>query len=182
MPVARVSGFTRIKGAVYALSFDGRLVKDFDDYVAIVGRNVPMTRALATELERERAVLSWTKTHNIVVNTGLTRLAYLAIGGSTAAFIASGVGSGSTTPQLGDTDMTAPIQPRLAVSYAYVSGQTAFWDTSFPPGSNVGTWHEAGLYDQVSTGGTMGAHALFPSPQTKGNNTIISEWSWGFQG
>ena len=175
-------------------------LRTWEDYIDQVGKRRPLTRSLVHELLREGVVQDHTygihprtilgkslprrlwRRGNLVVTGGLTRMCNLAGGSSITPLSVCGVGSSGTTPTLADTDMNTPITPRQNVTYSYNStSSTQIWDTSFAAGANQGTWREAGLYDSL-TGGTMGAHALFASPITKGNVQEIVEWAWAFSG
>ena len=178
----------QVSGSVQVLSLAPEL-RTWEDYVAQVGIRKPLTLDLVADLLKEGVADQYTyavhpqtgESGNLVVNTGLARLTQWAIGQSIVPMTVVGVGASGTTPGAGDTDMNSPIAPRQNVTNAFVSGTTAYWDTSFTGGANVGIWAEAGLYDSI-TGGTMGSHALFASTVTKGSNQVIIEWAWAFTG
>jgi hypothetical protein len=131
------------------------------------------------------------KKGNLIVNAGLLQTVNLVTGNISSYtqspavgwFAFCGVGSGTSTPAAGDTDLTGPyIGSRLQVSAAYnINSNVAKWDTYVAPATWQGTWYECGNFTSITTGsGAMGSHLLVnPSAgYSKGNNSAILDIQW----
>lgn len=81
-----------------------------------------------------------------------------------------GVGTGTTAPAAGDTDLVTVLGARKATTPSVVTttvtGDTAVFTATFAPGESTGTWQEAGLFTALS-GGSLVARIL-TGAQSKG--------------
>lgn len=118
---------------------------------------------------------------NLVVSAGLAQIVNLMIGVNTNSFNYVGVGSGSSTPVAGNTDLGTAISPRQTVTSRYLVGSTeAHWDTFFSTSQNNGTWNESGIFD-ASSSGDMLCRKLFGASFTKDTTkTATIQWKVTF--
>jgi len=121
-------------------------------------------------------LLETRRTSNIVVNSGLEFLADLMAGLTTIYPNYVGVGTNGDTPLPGDTALREELG-RVEVSDRSREATTAIWLAWFGADSQFnGEWRETGLFTN-STGGTLIARAVFPSPIQKDESKTISvEW------
>ncbi|MHB1910226.1 MAG: hypothetical protein ACYCQJ_15315 [Nitrososphaerales archaeon] len=174
-------------GTVTIFSCDPKIVRSYDDFLEHVFnlKKKRITLPLLQELSKEKSILGFTRSKNLIVNAGKNQLAELSTGYNAAFFNYVGVGSGTTTPAATDTDLTGPyIGTRVGVSAGYyVATGQAKWDTYFGPSANLGTWYEGGLFNNATIGsGTMLAHTLI-NPTTgfvKGSSTAVLDWQVDF--
>jgi len=121
-------------------------------------------------------VLQQMKVTNIVVTVGKQQICDLLIGASTASFTHCGVGSGTTTPTVGDTALEAEITHRKAVTDRFRTATTAVFSTFFGTADNNGNWNESGLFT-AATGGIMLCRALFDATVVKDETkTLTLDW------
>lgn len=121
--------------------------------------------------------------HNIVVTVGLQHIINILIGTEGSKYIVSecGVGSGSTTPDVGDTDLETAIGSRKTITDKFRTNQTGTFSTFYNSSSNNGTWREAALFWLTSGSGDMICHALFASAFTKDSSkTAVVDWDLAF--
>lgn len=174
----RVPERVPMKGNVFVLQFDARLVRTYDDYLSIVGKRKRLTEQLCLELAKERSAVEWRQNHNLFTTLGLNALANVAAGSSSMLNSYCGVGSSNAAPTVNDTDLGAPISPRVILTGAYNTANVAVFDTFIPASGNAGTWQETGMFT-VQTAGTMYNHALLSSSLTKTtSNTDVVEHQW----
>lgn len=113
---------------------------------------------------------------NLIVNAGLYQIIDLIIGASDADFTHCGVGSGSTPPAAGDTDLQTPIGDRKVITERFRSTNKGTFSTFFGSADNNGTWRESGLFTAL-TGGTMLCRALLASAFEKTTaKTATVDW------
>jgi len=114
---------------------------------------------------------------NLIVNAGLYQIIDLIIGASDADFTHCGVGSGSTAPAAGDTDLQMPIGDRKVVTERFRSANTGALSTFFGSADNNGTWRESGLFTAL-TAGTMLCRALLAAAFEKTTaKTATVDWT-----
>lgn len=180
-----------IHGEGVVLGFPPSFPRNYDEYLSLGFAKKHVTRELMDELLHERVIDFGWKGPNLIVNAGLLQIINLVTGnvaGYTQSppaqwFAFAGVGSGTTTPASGDTDLTGPyIGSRLQCSAAYnINSNVAKFDTFVSPPTWQGTWYECGNFTSITTGaGAMGSHLLInaPSGYLKGNNSAILDIQW----
>ena len=97
---------------------------------------------------------------NIVTTAGKNKIVNaLNSSSNTCAISHLHMGSGSTTPAAGDTDVETAVGSRMAIAESSLSGTVFLMSFNFGTGDNNGTWRNYGLFD-AATGGTMFSHAL----------------------
>lgn len=99
--------------------------------------------------------------HNLVVTTGKSRIAQLINGVSTNFFEYIGIGTGTTSPVVGDTDLEAETTRALATTDESVSG-TARWVKVFTFSSGESyAITETGIFDGSASGATLMNRSTF---------------------
>ena len=116
------------------------------------------------KLERvDETVLEFT-VHNLVVNYGLVGLATVIAGGSAfSAMTHLALGSLNTTPTLGDTALASESRrdPAVVTQLPNPEDNKVQFQVEHTLGSVVGTFSEAGLFDQATLGGNMLNRVVF---------------------
>lgn len=116
--------------------------------------------------------------NNLIVTAGKNHIAdvLIAAGGVQADVQYCGVGSGSTPPAAGDTDLETPVGSREAYSDRFRTNNIATFSFFYGANDNNGTWNECGLF-WLTTGGDMLARALFsPAVNKTASVTEVVEW------
>lgn len=103
---------------------------------------------------------------NVFVTVGKAWLGDVMIGvkATTLSYVA--VGSGTTPPAAGDTDVETQIGARHIYTDRFRSSNIVTISTFFASGDNNGTWNNVGLFTAI-TAGDMFCHSSFSSPVTK---------------
>ena len=111
--------------------------------------------------------LFWPK-HNVIANAGMQHMLEILTGDEATFYTIDycGVGSGSTAPVVGDTDLETAIGSRKAVTNPFRTNQTATFSTFYASADNNGTWREV-ITAWESSGGDILNHALFDAAFTK---------------
>lgn len=124
--------------------------------------------------------------HNLVVDVGLDFIAtwLTALTQSTPFMSWIGLGTDSTAPAPGDTDLVAPLATR--VQGTLTSPSSMVWQNvaSFGPGVDTGAITEAGLFSTDWTfptpAGTMFARNVFSVVNKSATDTFVLTWSVSF--
>ncbi len=106
------------------------------------------------------------KNANVFVTVGKAWLGDIMLGVKSTTLQYIGVGSGTTAPASGDTDVETAVGARHIYTDKFRSSNIVTVSTFFASGDNNGTWGNAGLFDLV-TAGDMFCHSTFSSPVTK---------------
>ena len=115
--------------------------------------------------------------NNLVVDMGLAQIVNLMVGANTTSFTYCRVGTGTSTPLAGDTDMGTILSTGVIISSRYRAGVVAYFDTFFSTTANNGTWTETGIAT-ASTGGELLCRRKFTSSFVKATtNTALVSWS-----
>lgn len=112
---------------------------------------------------------------NLVVNTGLNFICDRMEGVSEAVMSHMAVGSGTTAPAAGDTDLQSILGVREALDSTTVSSNTITYVASFEAGEGTGAVTEAGLFN-ASTGGTMLCRTTFDVVNKAADDTLQITW------
>lgn len=113
--------------------------------------------------------------HNLVVTTGKAYLASRAAGNTAAIMSNMSLGTGTTTPAVGDTTLTTEIG-RVATSSFTASGVTITANANFPAGTATGAITEAGIFNDP-TAGSMLSHTVFPVVNKAAGDQISVTWT-----
>ncbi len=106
---------------------------------------------------------------NVFVTVGKYWLGDSIIGVKTTTLSYVGVGSGTTPPAIGDTDLETPVGARHIYANRYRSANIVTVSTFFASGDNNGTWNECGLFTAI-TAGDMFCRSSFASPVIKNSS------------
>src|SRR5690606_17957213 len=87
-----------------------------------------------------------TEIPNLVVNTGKAQVAARIVSNSPAAVSHMALGSSSTTPAVGNTQLGTELG-RVALTSGTSSGSVATMIANFPAGTATGSIAEAGLFN-----------------------------------
>lgn len=117
--------------------------------------------------------------HNLIVTTGKQLLASLLSNTPETAIDYMALGTGTTTPVIGDTHLQTEIGTRVACPGVWLSGtQVTTFSATFAPGNATGTLTEAGLFNSsVTGGGTMLSHTTFAAVTKASGDTINVTWT-----
>jgi len=114
---------------------------------------------------------------NLVVDVGLAQIVDLMIATNTNSFAYCVVGSGTTTPAAGDTNMETIISTGPAVTNRYRAGAVGYFDTFFSTTANNGSWEETGL-STTAAGTILLCRRKFSATFTKSSaNTALVAWT-----
>jgi hypothetical protein len=89
------------KGIVTIFSLDPKEITSYDDFLQKIvnpKRKKELSLDLLRELRKEKSILDFVQSKNLVVNVGKNQIAQLVTGYNSAFFNYVGVGSGTTTP------------------------------------------------------------------------------------
>lgn len=162
------------RGIGHAALWPLSIVKTFDDYRSIIPRWKPLTNELLEELQREHLVLAYGRVENLIMNTGKAQISRLCTGVSDTYFTHCAIGSGTTTPDVGDANLTTTQGARVAVTDAYLSGNDMKFDTLFNDshGANGTTVNETGLFTGVTDGLIINHSLISPGLSKASTNTL----------
>lgn len=117
------------------------------------------------------------KKNNLIVNVGRDGIAdQLLASPSINKPSHMQLGSGSTAPTLGDTELESPIGSRKAIG-ATRNSNTVTFNAAFGAGEATGAITEAGLFN-ASSGGAMYARIVFDVINKGNDDTLELDWSW----
>lgn len=143
--------------------------------------SVTVTTKVVLELiDQDGNVVARREKSNKVVSAGLALLAS-RISGSGNALTHVGIGSGSTAPALGDTDLQTPLARRAFDSAGSVVGSTVTFYTTIPAGTGTGTVTEAGLFNAAAAGTMFSRLVIDPVVKTAAMALVVS-WAVTFTG
>lgn len=114
---------------------------------------------------------------NLVVTTGKTFIASRMSSASASVMGWIEVGTGGTSPVVGDTTLVSPVV-RLAttVSGGTPSGNSVTYTTTLNPGVGTGALQEAGIFN-ASSAGTMLARTTFAVINKAAGDTLTISWT-----
>lgn len=113
---------------------------------------------------------------NLVVNTGLNFICDRMEGVSEAVMSHMGVGSDSTAPAAGDTDLGSLLGSREAIDTTTVSANTIQYACTFEAGDGTGAITEAGIFNAASAG-TMLCRTTFDVVNKQADDTMTITWT-----
>jgi len=113
---------------------------------------------------------------NMFVTQGKAWLGDVMIGVKSTELTHVAVGSGTTAPAAGDTDVETIIGARHVYTDRFRSSAVVTLSTYFSSTENNGTWGNAGVFTDVSAG-DMFCHSTFASPVAKSaSNTQVVDF------
>lgn len=113
---------------------------------------------------------------NLVVDAGLNFICDRMEGTSEAVMSHMAVGSGSTAPAAGDTDLGSVLGSREAIDSTAVTNNTIVYTCGFEAGDGTGAITEAGIFN-AATGGTMLCRTTFAVVNKAADDTMTITWT-----
>jgi len=113
---------------------------------------------------------------NLVVDAGLNFICDRMEGTSEAVMSHMGLGSDSTAPAAGDTDLGTLLGSREAIDSTVVSANTIQYSCTFEAGDGTGAVTEAAIFNAVS-GGTMLCRTTFAVVNKDADDTMTITWT-----
>ena len=108
---------------------------------------------------------------NLVVTSGLTFICSRMAGTSPAVMSFMGVGSGTTSPAAGQTDLVSILGSREALDSTNASSNAIVYVASFEAGEGTGAITESGIFN-ASSGSTMLARVTFAAVNKAAGDTM----------
>ena len=108
---------------------------------------------------------------NLVVNTGLTFICARMAAASAGVMSHMAVGSGTTSPAAGQTDLVSILGSREALDSTSASSNTITFVSSFEAGEGTGAITESAIFN-ASSGGTMLARVTFAAVNKAAADTM----------
>ena len=108
---------------------------------------------------------------NLVVNTGLTFICSRMAAASAGVMSHMAVGSGTTSPAAGQTDLVSILGSREALDSTSASSNTITFVSSFEAGEGTGAITESAIFN-ASSGGTMLARVTFAAVNKAAADTM----------
>ena len=111
---------------------------------------------------------------NLVVTAGKQYIASRMVGSSTNVMSHMAIGTGTTTPAVGDTVLGTEAG-RVTLASFSASGSTVTATATFPAGTGTGAITEAAILNAVSAG-TMLCRTTFPVVNKAAGDSIAITW------
>lgn len=109
---------------------------------------------------------------NLVVTTGDTYICNCMIGSPPTIMNAMAVGTSSTAASAGQTALVAEVG-RVALTSTTLATNVITYVANFPAGTATGSLNEAGIFNNVSTGGIMLCRTVFAATVVKASTDIL---------
>lgn len=116
------------------------------------------------------------KVDNLVVATGRAFIASRMANTSPSAMSHMAVGSGVTTPILGDVELESQLGGRVVLTSSTTADNVTTYTATFAPGEGTGAVTEAGIFN-ASTSGVMLCRTAFDVVNKGANDTLAISWS-----
>lgn len=113
---------------------------------------------------------------NLLVSTGLEFICSRMAGTSASVMSHMALGSGTTTPAAGQTDLVSILGSREALDSTSASSNTITYVSSFEAGEGTGAVTEAGIFNAAS-GGTMLCRTTFNQVYKEPDDTMSVTWT-----
>lgn len=113
---------------------------------------------------------------NLLVSSGLEFICSRMAGTSADVMSHMGLGSGTTAPSAGQTDLVSILGSREALDSATASSNTITYVSSFEAGDATGAITEAGVFN-ASSGGTMLCRTTFSVVNKEADDTMSVTWT-----
>ncbi len=112
---------------------------------------------------------------NLVVSAGKTFIASRMVGTAKAIMSHMAIGTGTTTPAVGQTTLTTEAGRVTLASSSYSSNAVTYTAT-FPAGTGTGAITEAGVLN-AATGGDLLCRTTFPVVNKAAGDSIAVTWT-----
>jgi|13_taG_2_1085334.scaffolds.fasta_scaffold00627_11 hypothetical protein len=113
---------------------------------------------------------------NLIVNDGLNFICSRMAGTSASVMSHMALGSGTTAPAAGQTDLVSILGSREALDSSTVSSNTITYVASFEAGDGTGAVTEAGIFN-ASSGGDMLCRTTFSVVNKEADDTMSVTWT-----
>lgn len=113
---------------------------------------------------------------NLVVSAGLNFITSRMKDGTATVMSHMAVGSDSTAPAAGNTDLGSILGSREALDSTTVTDNTITYVSSFEAGDGTGAITEAGIFN-ASTAGTMLCRVVFGTITKAADDTLQITWT-----
>ena len=111
---------------------------------------------------------------NLVVTAGKNYIASRMVGTASSIMSHMAIGTGTTTPAVGDTTLTTEAG-RVALGSGTDSNNQVTYTATFSAGTGTGAITEAGVFN-ANTGGTMLCRTTFPVVNKAAGDSIAVTW------
>lgn len=112
---------------------------------------------------------------NLVVSAGKTFIASRIVGTTKAIMSNMAIGTGTTTPAVGQTTLTTEAGRVTLASSSFSSNQVTYTAT-FPAGTGTGAITEAGVFNAASAGDML-CRTTFPVVNKAAGDSIAVTWT-----
>lgn len=112
---------------------------------------------------------------NLVVSAGKTFIASRMVGTAQAIMSHMAIGTGTTTPAVGQTTLTTEAG-RVTLASSSSSSNQVTYTATFPAGTGTGAITEAGVLNAASAG-TMLCRTTFPVVNKAAGDSIAVTWT-----
>ena len=113
--------------------------------------------------------------NNLVVTAGLTFICARMAAASANVMSHMALGSSTTAPAAGQTDLVSILGSREALDSTSASANTITYVSSFEAGEGTGAVTEAGIFNAAS-GSTMLCRTVFPVVNKQADDTMSVSW------
>ena len=113
---------------------------------------------------------------NLVVTTGRNYIASRMIGTTPTTMTHMGVGSGTTSPVLANSQLQSQLGNRVTLTSSTVSANVVTYTATFAAGEGTGAVTEAGIFN-AATSGVMLCRTTFDVVNKGANDTLAITWS-----
>lgn len=112
---------------------------------------------------------------NLVVTAGKTLMISRLLGTTSGVMTHMGVGTGTTSPVVGNTALETPLSARIALTSSTQDANSVTYVGTFGAGVSTGAITEAGIFNAL-TSGTMLCRTTFPVVNKAAGDSIIITW------
>jgi hypothetical protein len=113
---------------------------------------------------------------NLVVNTGLNFVASRMVNTSANVMSHMAIGTGTTSPAAGDTDLVSIAGARELLDSITVTDNAVTYVAAFEAGDQTGEITEAGIFN-ASTGGDMLCRSTFTAVTKEADENMSITWT-----
>lgn len=115
------------------------------------------------------------KIPNLVVTAGKTLMISRLLGTTDGVMTHMGVGTGTTSPVVGNTALEIPLSARIALTSSTQTANSVTYVGTFAAGVSTGAITEAGIFNAL-TSGTMLCRTVFPVVNKEVGDSIVITW------
>lgn len=116
------------------------------------------------------------KIPNLVVTAGKALMISRLLGTTDSVMTHMGVGTGVTSPVVGNTALETALGARIALTSATQTSNSVTYVGTFGAGVSTGAITEAGIFNAL-TSGTMLCRTVFPVVNKAAGDSIVITWN-----